>query len=133
MGHRHAGAARVAVRAPKPPAMPDPDPQPPQPHSVSAARWLLMLLPSVLAIAAPFIGAFARRLYQHPNYRLDFRPELLCLAISTVLCFFLGFRLEKWRRGTSNDFEAAIGFGILILIVNGIIAFAGCCVPAMIF
>ena len=109
--------------------VPEPDPQPPQPCPVSAARWLLMLTPSVLAIAAPFIGELG-------GYAVNMRGEqalgatigfiLLMLALATVLCFVLGFLLVKWRGGSLRDRSRPIGYGVLILIMNGIIAFAGC-------
>lgn len=88
-----------------------------------------MLTPSVLAIAAPLIGELG-------GYALNKRGEqalgatigfiLLMLALATVLCFVLGFLLEKWRGGNLRHWPRAIGSGFLILIVNGIISFAGC-------
>ncbi len=58
---------------------------------------------------------------------------LLILASATVLCFILGFLLEKWRGGNLRDWSRPIVFGILILIVNGFISFGGCAVIAGVF
>ena len=105
--------------------MPDPEPQPPQPLPVSPARWLSLLTPALLTISAPFVGMFARR-HLYESHGVDVTPELLCLTVALLLCYFLGFRLEKWRGGDLRDWSRPIGFGVLILIVNGIIAYAGC-------
>ena len=115
----------VAVRASKSsPAMPDPDPQPPKPRPVSPARWLLMLLPSVIVMATPLCSSlvFINRKAGEPNYMM----LLWFPAIAAMLCFVLGFQLEKWRRGTLAEPERAIGFGFLILILNTIASYGGC-------
>ena len=106
--------------------MPDPDPQPPKPRAVSPARWLLMLLPSVLMIGAPVIGWVSDVFHIYQRVGFDTNPELLCLALAVPLCFFLGCRLEKWRYGERWNGFNAFGYGFLILIVNGFISFAGC-------
>ena len=106
--------------------MPDPDPQPPQPRAFSPACWLLMLTPSVLAIGAPFIGWAVRWLRIYRSYGFDTTPELLCLAIAILLCFLLGFRLEKWRWGAASDWLRAVGYGLGILFLNAFISFSGC-------
>ena len=116
--------------------MPEPDPQPTQPRPVSAARWLLMLTPSVLAIAAPLIAdASSRALHIQGEGSLGaaIGIMLLILAIATVLCFILGFLLGKWRGGNLRDWSRPIGFGVLILIVNGFISFGGCAVIVQVF
>lgn len=105
--------------------MPEPDPQPPQPRPIHPARWLLMLVPSVLTIGAPFVGMFARQ-HIYESHGVDFTPEFLSLAVALLLSFFLGFLLEKWRGGNLRDWSRPIGFGLLILIVNGFISFGGC-------
>ena len=109
--------------------MPEPDPQPPQPRPISAERWLLMLTPSLLMLIAPIVGgALARGLDKKgealTSAALGFM--LLIVALAAALCFVLGFLLEKWRGGNLRGRQHPIGFGFLILIVNGIIAFAGC-------
>lgn len=108
--------------------MPEPEPQPPQPHPVSAARWLLMLVPSVLATAAPLFPTAIQHLFGKNSDLLITTMLILNLAVSVMLCFFLGFQLEKWRWGKAKAFERGIGFGVLILIANGFIAYAGCSV-----
>ncbi len=114
--------------------MPDPEPQPPQPRPVSAARWLLLLTPSVLTITAPLVAdASSRALHMQGEKSLGaaIGIMLLILALATVLCFVLGFLLEKWRGGDLRDWSRPIGYGFLILIVNGIISSAGCAVSAI--
>ncbi len=108
--------------------MPDPDPLPPQPRAVSPARWLLLLLPSVLAIATPrFIGPFFRRFFhKRAGEWLDFRPEFLSLVIATLLCFYLGFRLEKWRHGEKWNGLRASACGVAILLFSTMVSYAGC-------
>ena len=90
-----------------------------------------MLLPSVLAIAGPLIADAAARVF-HLQSENILGPAigimLLILAIATVLCFVLGFLLEKWRGGNLQHWLRPLGYGCLILIVNGIIAAAGCAV-----
>ena len=113
--------------------MHDPDPQPPTPRPISAARWLLLLTPAVLATAAPWIGAFMRRFHIYEYRGVDFTPELRILVVAAVLSLGLGFSLEKWRWGVVKEWERPLGYGLLILIVNGFIAFAGCALPGMIF
>ena len=88
-----------------------------------------MLVPSVLAIATPLIGEIGAS-------SLNMRGEkalgatigfmLLTLAVATALCFVFGFLLVKWRGGSLRDWARPIGYGFLILIVNGFIAFTGC-------
>ena len=106
--------------------MPDPDPQPPKPRAVSPARWLLMLLPSVLAIGAPFIAWGADVAHIHRRVGFDVTVEMLCLYLALPLSFFLGYRLEKWWHGEKWDGLRVFGYGFMILIVNGFISFAGC-------
>ena len=125
----------VAVRASKSsPAMPDPDPQPPKPRAVSPARWLLMLLPSVPIFLAPFVADAVMRFRTHRNGEDAIGMAILMLLfafiISTVLSFILGFRLEKWRRGTTRSKSEAILASVLVLFTNCLIAFAGCAVGA---
>jgi len=111
--------------------MPEPDPQPPQPRLISPARWLLMLTPSALAIAAPFVGEIGASAFGVRGERAlgaVIFAALLTLTVATVLCFVLGFLLEKWRGNNPRSWPRVIGCGFLILIVNGIISFAGCAV-----
>jgi hypothetical protein len=111
--------------------MPEPDPQPPQPRPISAACWLLMLTPSVIAISAPFISdatSHALPMQGEKALGVALGIMLLMLAVAAVLCFVLGFLLGKWRGGDLRDWSRPIGFGILILIVNGFISFGGCAV-----
>jgi len=111
--------------------MPDPDPQPPQPRSISPTRWLLMLTPSTLVIAAPLIA----QAWSQANLKLG-EDTLGILIVSAalgvvtaiVLCFILGVFLEKWHHGNVRSWPRAIGCGFLILIVNGITSVAGCAV-----
>ncbi len=90
---------------------------------------MVMLTPSVLTISAPLIpDAFSRALHVRGEHVLGVATGimLLILAIAFVLCFVLGFLLEKWRGGNLRDWMRPIGYGVLILIVNGIISCAGC-------
>src|SRR2546430_377608 len=109
MGHRHAGAIRVAVRTPKSPAVPDPDPQP-QPRAVFAAGWLLMLMPSVLAIAVP---TMLERKIRHLSGMSSDVIILVILGAAIVLCYALGFLWEKWRWGSVKNFDRALRYGAL--------------------
>ena len=116
--------------------MPDPDPQPPQPRSTSPARWLLMLTPSVLTIASPLIAqawSQANRKPGEDTLGILILSELLSVVAAIVLCFILGVFLEKWHHGNVRSWPRAIGCGFLILIVNGIISFAGCAVITSVF
>lgn len=131
MRNRHAGAVRVAMNPANLPAMPDPDPQspqPPQPRPVSPERWLLLLTPSALAIAAPPVADACARAFARGERGLGMAIGLmvLILAIATALCFVLGFLLQKWRGGNLRHWLRPLGYGCLILIVNGFIAAAGC-------
>ena len=88
-----------------------------------------MLLPSALAIATPFIceiGPSALNMRGEKALGATIGFMLLTLAVATALCFVLGFLLGKWRGGSLRDWARPIGYGFLTLIVNGIIAFAGC-------
>ena len=98
--------------------MPDPDPQPPKPRAVSPARWLLLLLPSVVAISTPLIGNAAD--YFHIANSGDFFVPLLILnlTVAMMLCFGLGFRLEKWRQGEIKSVVWALNYGFMILFGN---------------
>ena len=116
--------------------MPDPDPHPPQPRPVSAARWLLMLVPSVPIIISPFLAdAWGR------SHDLKLSDDLIGTAIGmllSTLCaalvfsLVISFLLEKWRHGTVESFSRAIYYGLLIFSANLFIAFAGCAVGAAI-
>ena len=89
----------------------------------------MMLTPSALAVAAPLVpDALSRVLPTSGEKALGtaIGIMLLILAIAFVLCFVLGFLLEKWRGGSLRDWSRPIGYGFLILFVNGIISFAGC-------
>ena len=107
--------------------MPDPDPQPPQPRPISAARWLLMLLPSVPMLFTPSHiepvggGRVSEAQISHLLGR-----GLLTLAFVTALCGALGFLLEKWRHGSVENTAQAVAYGIAIFVVNCFVAFAGC-------
>ena len=95
--------------------MPDPDPQPPQPHPISAARWLLILLPSALAIIVPLnLGTTIR----HLSYKSEATLYVIILVAAMVLCYALGFLLEKWLWGTVKNFDRALRYGALILTMN---------------
>ena len=98
--------------------MPDPDPQPPQPRPVSTARWLLMLTPSVLVLSTLMI--LERMEGADNGMRLEM-ISFVVLALAVMLCFALGFLVEKWRRGKINSFVWALDYGFLILVVNGFI------------
>ena len=85
----------------------------------------------MLAIAAPFIGELGASAFGVRGERAlgaTIVAMLIALAVATVLCFVLGFLLEKRRGGNLRDWSRPIGYGVLILIVNGIISFAGCAV-----
>jgi hypothetical protein len=114
--------------------MPDPEPQPTQPRAISTARWLLMLTLSVIAIAAPLIADVWLSAHLLPTD--DPVGTLLWMLIFTLLIpvfaiglsFGLGYRLDKWRGDSPQHSLRPIGYGFAILIVNCIIAFAGCIV-----
>ena len=101
--------------------MPDPDPQPPKPRAVFPIRWLLLLLPTVFVYSSPMIFL-----------RLEFGSmdigSILCfiLATAVMLCFALGFLLEKWLRGEINSIVWALNYGFMILLGNGVVLFAVC-------
>ena len=113
--------------------MPEPDPQPPQPRPVSAARWLSLLTPSAFTIAVPLVMSALGKLSM--SLRIADPLGLLCLNlfVGILLCFVFGFFFEKWRWGTFQNGPRALGCGVLILIVNGIISFAGCSVITNVF
>jgi len=109
--------------------MPEPDPQQPPPRLIHPARWLLMMVPAMLVIAVPPIAeAWARANHQQgePTLGTLIGLTLLNFWIAIVLCFVLGFLAERWRWGSIRNVLRAVGFGFLILFMNGIIAFAGC-------
>jgi hypothetical protein len=106
--------------------MPDPDPRPsPQARAISTTRWLLLLSPSAIAVAVPVIDLLVRPGIFAPNGG-DVTLELLSLAFAFLLCFVLGFFLEKWRSGSFNRSLMAIGWGLLILLINFLVALGGC-------
>ena len=117
--------------------MPAPDPQPPKPRAVSPARWLLMLLPSVPMMLAPLVANARQRLpysiASDENIGIAIGTFLWSCSVSALLCFYFGFRLEKWRWGVVKEWERPLGYGLLILTVNSFIAFAGCTLPGIIF
>jgi hypothetical protein len=107
--------------------MPGPDPQPPQPHPISAARWLLMLVPSALVIILPaLLSVIGNLLGSDVLMPAIAMVAIIGVALGVVLCFEYGDRLEKWLHGEIRNRSRALGYGFLILIVNAIIAFAGC-------
>ncbi|MEO6788755.1 MAG: hypothetical protein ABI318_21750 [Chthoniobacteraceae bacterium] len=113
--------------------MPEPDPQPPKPRAVSPARWLLMLLPSVLVLSVPIIADTLNRFHLADSEGF-FGPMLTTyLAVVVMLCFGLGFRLDKWRHEKIESVARAVSYGFLILFVNLLIAFAGCSLSAINF
>jgi len=109
--------------------MPDPDPQPAKPRSVSVARWLLLLTPSMPLLVSPSIADAWSRAH-HIQGEATVGPALVTALFSfpafIVLSFVLGFRLEKWTGGNRKSWLRPIGCGFLILILNFLIAFAGC-------
>ena len=107
--------------------MPDPDPQPPKPRAVSPARWLLMLLPSVIVLIPPYITCHTGHSHILKFKGVDYTDEIT-LAVSILACFFLGFRFEKWRFENNENRLRAIGRGFLILVINYFII--GLLVPA---
>jgi hypothetical protein len=117
--------------------MPEPDPQPPQPRRISAARWLLMLVPSVPMLAAPFIeDALVRvRNQTDSEERIGTSIEVFFVAVflSAVLAEIMGFLLEKWLHGSSRIYSRAAGYGVLIFFIDCIIAFVGCAAGAKLF
>jgi len=111
--------------------MPEPEPQPPHPRPISAWRWLLMLLPSVPMLVSPLIAdAWSRRIQEPPREAAGAALVMLLFTgtISATLSFCLGFALEKWRGGNLWDWLRPLCYGVLILIVNAFISFAGCAV-----
>ena len=88
--------------------MPDPEPQPPKPRAIFPFRWLLLLLPTVLAnFALPILLGTGKVVVFS-----------VVLAAAAMLCFALGFLLERWLRGEIKSVVWAINYGFMILIVN---------------
>ncbi len=116
--------------------MPDPDPHPPQPRPVSAARWLLMLVPSVPMIVSPFIQDAQIRLRGQTDSEDRIGTSIvvffLTLCASAVLSLIMGFLLEKWRHSVIESFSRAILYGLLIFFTDCFVAFTGCTVGAAI-
>jgi hypothetical protein len=107
--------------------MPEPDPQPLQPRLIHPVRWLLMMVPSMLVIAVPPIAeAWAHHQRSKQTFGDLIGLTLLNSMVAIVLCFVLGFLAERWRWGSIRNVLRVVGFGFLILFMNGIIAFAGC-------
>ena len=135
--------------------MPDPDSQPPQPRAVSPARWLLMLLPTVIVISMGWFDGRMRE--EHRRFILteelrraksasemmeDRQPNApwsemsrqmlrmkqenrvmgtilnFVLIAALLLCFALGFLVEKWRRGRIKSVVWAFNYGFMILFGN---------------
>ena len=115
--------------------MSEPDPQPPQPRPVSIWRWLLMLAPSVPMLLSPLIAE--ARPHLPPGIASEEWIGLLggtfltCFLVSAVFSIILGLLLEKWRHGTIGKISRAISYGVQILAINFVIAFAGCTVGAI--
>ena len=108
--------------------MPDPDPQPSKPRAIFPIRWLLLLSPSALLIVPIVVAtAFARRDIEYPNAMSERVGEIVSMAIliaAPVLCFALGFLLEKWLRGKIASVLWALNYGFMILFANALIVFA---------
>lgn len=86
-----------------------------------------MMVPSMLVIAVPPIAeAWARANHQRSELGMLIGLTLLNSMVAIVLCFVFGFLAERWRWGSIRNGLRAVGFGFLILFMNGIIAFAGC-------
>ena len=112
--------------------MPDLDPQPPQPRPISAARWLLMLTPSVIVIFTLFFDSVLQSF--HLSIVGTNRIEGFSLLFALGLCFFLGFRLETWRHAGKRNILRSFCFSYVVAICNLSIiialAFAGCLIGA---
>jgi len=103
--------------------MPDPDPQPPKPRAVSPARWLLMLLPSlVMLVTIQFSDEWLGSNHGHDTSDKFF----WAVVTAAVLSMLLGFALHNWRCPGIKDGGRALGDGYLVFIVNAILALAGC-------
>lgn len=90
-----------------------------------------MLLPSLLLIAQPSLTDLLRHWEQRDQGSVIIMIGILIGSLpffAFVLCFVLGFLLEKWRRGEVESPVRAIGYGILIFFTNGVVAFIGCTV-----
>ncbi|MCX6980143.1 MAG: hypothetical protein NTV08_05240 [Verrucomicrobia bacterium] len=115
--------------------MPEPDPQPPHPRPISATRWLLMLLPSVPMLVSPLIANADARSRGLPVGEAQIANAIATFFMnfwaSAALSIILGFLLEKWRHGTIEKLGRPISYGVQILIINFVIAFAGCTVGAI--
>ena len=107
--------------------MPDPDPQPSKLRAIFPIRWLLLLSPSALLIAPIVVAtALARRKIDYPNAMSEHVGGMVAMAIlaaAPVLCFALGFLLEKWLRGKIASVLWALNYGFMILFANALIVF----------
>jgi hypothetical protein len=107
--------------------MSESEPKPAQPNALPFWKWMLLLMPSLMVLAAPVAGDFGANALNKPG---ELEPTieiaLLTIGLAAVLCFVLGFFFEKWCCADSRNWWRLLGWAILILIVNGTIAFGGC-------
>ncbi len=106
--------------------MPEPESTPPPQRTVPSWKWLLLFLPAALLLLVPLLDFAIRRF--HLKLDSDTLSGLLSLWLfgALILCFRLGFLVEKWLRGPASRAFRAILFGVLLLFVNCTIALVGC-------
>src|SRR6185436_11379175 len=109
--------------------MPEPHPRPPQPRGMSIGRGLLLLLPSVPLLLAPFIAAAWSRAHDVQG-EATIGPmlvaSLIAFATTVVLSIFLGVRLEIWNRGAVQSLPRVIVYVLNILFTACFVALGGC-------
>ena len=80
---------------------------------------MLLLWPSLLMLGTPMILERMELRWQYVDLIMT-----RILAFAVMLCFVLGFRLEKWLRGEIKSIVWALNYGFMILLGNGVVLFA---------
>ena len=96
---------------------------------MSAARWLLLLLPSVPMLLAPSIADAWSRAHNIQGERTmgpALGALLITFAISAVFSIILGVQMEKWKRGSVRSLPRVIVYALNILFTACFVAWAGC-------
>lgn len=122
--------------------MAEPEPEPPQPRPISAARWLLMLVPSVMFTGVAFLLPTVDRLlkarvsydlsyFLRIRLGLGYTGELIFnltvyYALPLIVSFSLGHYLDRKLHGPRTKSLRGTYYGCGIILVNCFIIFAGC-------